>query len=128
LANFVISSTKRNAEVAIDAQGEESANKKQKTAEQVDEDIQPTAVQSAEDDPPEKSGKGNVFKELPYTFLSDGSKHLEQCMYASHFRSASSGLTFVRQRRPPNQTFLSLCQSICSKPRRGSTEANLPLQ
>jgi hypothetical protein len=69
------SAPKRNAEAAgTTDDGAETASKKQ-----IDEDPQ-TATQANEDEPCEKQGKGSTFKELPYVFLSDGSKHLEQAM------------------------------------------------
>lgn len=67
---------KRSAETAAENLAEPS--KKQKTSETMDEDPQP--VQTNDDEPAEKQGKSTTFKELPYVFLSDGSKHLEQAM------------------------------------------------
>ncbi|KAG9100432.1 hypothetical protein FRC06_004141, partial [Ceratobasidium sp. 370] len=93
-------STKRTADVAIDSSdvvGDETAAKKQKTAEQADEDAEPAPAQLTESDPPEKTAKGTVFKELPYTFLSDGSPHLEQCITDLQIKpSFPSANLFVR--------------------------------
>ncbi|KAB5589463.1 hypothetical protein CTheo_7091 [Ceratobasidium theobromae] len=67
---------KRSAETAAENLAEPS--KKQKTSETMDEDPQP--AQTNDDEPAEKQGKSTTFKELPYVFLSDGSKHLEQAI------------------------------------------------
>lgn len=74
---------KRNADAAIEASDNAQGvtSKKQKTTEQINEDQEVAAVELVEDELPEKTGKGNKFKELPYVFLSDGSEHLQQCMY-----------------------------------------------
>ncbi|KAG8744951.1 hypothetical protein FRC10_009186 [Ceratobasidium sp. 414] len=93
-------STKRTADVAIDSSdvvGDETAVKRQKTAEQADEDVEPTLAPPTESDPPEKTAKASVFKELPYTFLSDGSPHLEQCITDLQIKpSFPSANLFVR--------------------------------
>jgi hypothetical protein len=72
---------KRSVDAIIESATEaESSNKKQKTSDAVEEGAQ-APVQVDEDEPPEKEGKGSHFKELPYVFLPEDSKHLEQAMY-----------------------------------------------
>ncbi|QRV81856.1 hypothetical protein RhiJN_09871 [Ceratobasidium sp. AG-Ba] len=74
--------TKRTADLAIDpsdSSTEVNASKRQKTTEQPGDDPDPTTL-AVENSPTAKTGKGSSFKELPYTFLSDGSEHLEQCL------------------------------------------------
>ncbi|ELU39994.1 tRNA (cytosine-5-)-methyltransferase [Rhizoctonia solani AG-1 IA] len=69
---------KRNVDAVIELTAEaESSNKKQKTGEITGEDSQ-LFGQVDEDEPLEKSVKASTFKELPYVFLAEGSKHLEQ--------------------------------------------------
>ncbi|CAE6469303.1 unnamed protein product [Rhizoctonia solani] len=71
---------KRNVDAVIESTTEAESNKKQKTSEAVDEGPQ-DPVQADEDEQPlEKEGKGSNFKELPYVFLAEGSKHLEQAI------------------------------------------------
>ncbi|KAF8734824.1 S-adenosyl-L-methionine-dependent methyltransferase, partial [Rhizoctonia solani] len=71
---------KRNVDAVIELTAEaESSNKKQKTGEITGEDSQ-LFGQVDEDEPLEKSVKASTFKELPYVFLAEGSKHLEQAM------------------------------------------------
>ncbi|KAG8695532.1 hypothetical protein FRC09_009096 [Ceratobasidium sp. 395] len=93
-------STKRTADVAIDSSdvaGDEAGTKRQKTTEQADEDVESTIAPPAESDPPEKPAKEITFKELPYTFLSDGSQHLEQCITDLQIKpSFPSANLFVR--------------------------------
>ncbi|KAF8605675.1 S-adenosyl-L-methionine-dependent methyltransferase [Ceratobasidium sp. AG-I] len=93
------SAVKRNADVAIEASDdvEGAASKKQKTAEPLDQDQEVMTAEPVEDELPEKSGKGNKFKELPYTFLSDGSKQLQQCINDLQIKpSFPSSNLFVR--------------------------------
>ncbi|CAE6449031.1 unnamed protein product [Rhizoctonia solani] len=71
---------KRSVDAIIESATEaESSNKKQKTSDTVEEGAQ-APVQVDEDEPPEKEGKGSHFKELPYVFLPEDSKHLEQAI------------------------------------------------
>ncbi|KAG9125398.1 hypothetical protein FRC07_007757 [Ceratobasidium sp. 392] len=93
-------SIKRTAEVAIassDVVGDETGVKRQKTTEQADEDVEPILAPPTETDPSEKPAKVTAFKELPYTFLSDGSPHLEQCITDLQIKpSFPSANLFVR--------------------------------
>ncbi|CAE6527541.1 unnamed protein product [Rhizoctonia solani] len=74
------SAPKRSADaVSESSAGAESSSKKQKTGETMDEDPRVPA-QADDDEPAEKPGKVSTFKELPYVFLSEGSKHLEQAI------------------------------------------------
>ncbi|CAE6460989.1 unnamed protein product, partial [Rhizoctonia solani] len=73
------SAPKRNADTLTESGGAESSSKKQKTGETMDEDPQVSA-QADDDEPSEKPGKISTFKELPYVFLAEGSKHLEQAI------------------------------------------------
>ncbi|KAJ1302218.1 hypothetical protein OPQ81_001042 [Rhizoctonia solani] len=74
------SASKRSADAVADPTSDaESSTKKQKISGTMDEEPQ-VPVQVDDDEPAEKQGKGSTFKELPYVFLAEGSKHLEQAI------------------------------------------------
>ncbi|CAE6462938.1 unnamed protein product [Rhizoctonia solani] len=71
------SAPKRNVDAVTESDSAESSSKKQKLGETIDED--PHVLALADDDEPAgKPSKASTFKELPYVFLAEGSKHLEQ--------------------------------------------------
>ncbi|CUA69439.1 hypothetical protein RSOLAG22IIIB_08460 [Rhizoctonia solani] len=90
------SAPKRSADAVTELSGTESSSKKQKIGETMDEDPRVSA-QADEDEPAEKSGKTSTFKELPYVFLAEGSKHLEQAIVDLQIKpSFPSANLFVR--------------------------------
>ncbi|CAE7182019.1 unnamed protein product [Rhizoctonia solani] len=90
------SAPKRNADAVTEPSGAEMSSKKQKTEETMEEDPQVSA-QADDDEPAEKPGKVSTFKELPYVFLAEGSKHLEQAITDLQIKpSFPSANLFVR--------------------------------
>ncbi|CAE6481525.1 unnamed protein product [Rhizoctonia solani] len=85
---------KRNADAVIEST--DTSSKKQKTGDVTDEDPQVPAPVD-DDEPTEKPSNGSKFKELPYVFLAEGSKHLEQAVTDLQIKpSFPSANLFVR--------------------------------
>ncbi|EUC55359.1 tRNA (cytosine-5)-methyltransferase, partial [Rhizoctonia solani AG-3 Rhs1AP] len=90
------SAPKRTADAVTESGGAESSSKKQKLGETMDEDPQILA-QPGDDEPVEKPSKASTFKELPYVFLAEESKHLEQAITDLQIKpSFPSANLFVR--------------------------------